>query len=343
MKILFYSAKDFELEYLRHSNKRSFSVEFTENSLSADTVSYARGFDCVSVFTGDDVSSPVIEELYRSGVRFIAVRAAGYDNIDLKKAKEKNIIVANVPDYSPYAIAEHAMALILALNRNLILSDRQVHCYNFKMNNLIGFDLHGKTAGVIGAGKIGAIMVKILHGFGCKVLAYDIKQNEQLIRDYQVRYTDLNMLCRESDIISIHTCLNEQTKYIINAENIKLMKKGVMLINTSRGACVNTADVLHYLGNSHIGYFGTDVYEKERGIFFYDYSTKLLQDEMLKKLIAMPNVMVTPHQGFATTEAIANIAETTFYNIACWADNLNSENELFRLDTVTAAAHRSAR
>lgn len=328
MKILFYSAKDFELEYLNQSNKRSFLVEFTEKPLSAATADFSRGFDCISVFTGDDVSSPVIEELYKSGVRFIAVRAAGYDNVDLVKAKEKGITVANVPDYSPYAIAEHAMALILALNRKLILSNRQVQCYNFKMNNLIGFDLHGKTAGVIGVGRIGAIMVKILRGFGCNILAYDIKQNEQLVRDNKLRYTDLDTLCRESDIISIHTCLTEQTKYIINAENIKLMKKGVMLVNTSRGACVNTADVLHYLENKHIGYFGTDVYEKERGVFFYDYSTRLLQDEMLKKLLNMPNVLVTPHQGFATAEALKNIAVTTFYNIECWADNFNSENEL---------------
>lgn len=328
MKILFYSAKDFELEYLHLSNKRFFSIEFTEKTLSATTVNSSHGFDCISVFTGDDVSSHVIEELYQSGVRYIAVRAAGYDNVDLVKAKEKGITVANVPDYSPYAIAEHAMALILALNRKLILSNRQVQCYNFKMNDLIGFDLHGKTAGVIGTGRIGAIMVRILHGFGCNVLAYDIKQNEQLIHDCKVIYTNLETVCRESDIISIHTCLTEKTKYIINAENIKLMKKGVMLINTSRGACVNTADVLHYLETGHIGYFGTDVYENERGIFFYDYSTKLLQDEVLKKLLVMSNVLVTPHQGFATTEALKNIATTTFYNIECWADNLNSENEL---------------
>ncbi len=178
------------------------------------------------------------------------------------------IRVANVPAYSPYSIAEHAVALILALNRKLILASRQVQCYNFKMNNLIGFDLQGKTIGVVGTGKIGSIFIKILHGFGCNILAYDIRKDERLVREYAVRYTDLNTLCSESDIISIHTCLTPETRYLINAEKIALMKRGLMLINTSRGACVNTSDVLHYLENGHIGYFGTDVYEKERGLFF---------------------------------------------------------------------------
>jgi len=338
MKILFYSTKDFEQTYLFQANKKNFVTRMTEKALSAATAVLSKGFDCISVFTGDDVSGAVIEKLHSYGVRFIATRAAGYDNIDPVKAKEKGIRVANVPAYSPYSIAEHALALILALNRKLIKANQQVHIHNFKMNDLIGFDLHGKTIGIIGTGKIGSILAKTACGLGCNILGYDITPNEKLVAHYKVQYTDLATLCRESDIISIHTCLTPETRYIINGNNIRLMKQGVMLINTSRGACVKTEDVIQYLESGHIGYFGTDVYENERGLFFYDWSNKKLQDEMLKKLLAMPNVLVTPHQAFATREAIGNIAETTFYNISCWADNKTSENELFRLEPVKSSA-----
>lgn len=336
MKILFYSTKDFERKYLLEANVSNFIIRMTELSLSTGTAALAEGFDCVSVFTGDDVSAPVIEALHTYGVKFIAVRAAGYDNIDLAKAKEKRIHVANVPAYSPYSIAEHTLALILGLNRKLVIANEQVHHYNFRMNNLIGFDLNKKTVGIIGTGKIGGILAKILYGLGCHILGYDVKPNEQLTRDYDVVYTDLDTLCRKSDIISIHTCLTPQTKHIINKDTIALMKHGVMLINTSRGGCVHTEDLLRYLETGHVGYFGADVYEKERGVFFYDWSNKPLQDDVLKKLLSMPNVLITPHQAFGTIDAITNIADTTFYNISKWANNETTENELvhFELNDV---------
>lgn len=333
MRVLFYSTKDFERDYLFKANTGNVDIRMTELALSADTAALANGFDCISVFTGDDVSAPVIGLLHQYGVKFIATRAAGYDNIDLARAKTNGIHVANVPAYSPYSIAEHTLALMLALNRRLILANEQVHHYNFKMNDLIGFDIHNKTVGIIGTGKIGGILAKIVHGFGCHILGYDVKPDEELAKKYDVRYTDIDTLCRESDIISLHTCLTPETKYIINKDRIASMKKGVMLINTSRGACINTADLLYFLDTGHVGYFGADVYEKEKGVFFYDWSNKPLHDEMLKKLLSLPNVLITPHQAFGTREAIGNIAETTFYNISKWADHKNSENELFYLDS----------
>ncbi|MBS1575666.1 MAG: 2-hydroxyacid dehydrogenase [Bacteroidetes bacterium] len=330
MRILFYSIKDFEHPYLLEANKKNFPVKMTESALGTETASFAEGFTVVSIFTGDDASAPVIKKLKEVNVKYIAIRAAGYDNVDLQAAKENAIQVANVPAYSPYSIAEHALALLFAMNRKLILANDQVHHRNFKMNNLIGYDLHGKTIGIIGTGNIGGTLLKILNGFNCKLLAYDIRRNDDLVTNYNANYVSLEQLCRESDIISIHTPLNEQTKYLINKNLISIMKKGVMLINTGRGACVNTTDVLHYLESGHIGYFGADVYEKERGLFFHDWTGKALNDDLLKRLLMLPNVLITPHQAFATKEALGNIAETTFYNIECWAAGRCSDNELYK-------------
>lgn len=328
MKILFYSTKDFEQPYFEAANGKKKDVVFIKEALSLLTADKANGFDTVSIFTGDDASYHVLEALYKNGVRFIAIRAAGYDNVDIEKANELGIAVANVPEYSPYAVAEHAIALVLALNRKIITADRQVHNLNFSTSNLVGFDLHGKTAGIIGVGRIGSVFVKIMHGFGCRLLGYDIQENQKLKEMYGLEYVDLPALCREAHIVSIHTCLTPQTKYMLNKKLIGLMQRGVMLINTSRGACVNRADVIAGLETGHIGYYGEDVYENERGVFFHDYSGKEIKDDMLKKLLAMPNVLITPHQAFATEEALTNIAYTTFYNIDCWKKNQPFKNEL---------------
>ena len=217
---------------------------------------------------------------------------------------------------------------MLALNRKLILTDKQVHHYNFTVGNLVGFDLHQKTLGIIGTGRTGSVVAKILHGFGCRLLGYDIKENKELSEKYNLEYVDLKTLCRSSDILTLHTPLNTATKYLINKEMLDEMKLGVMLINTARGAVINTEHVIEALENGKIGYLGMDVYEKEKGIFFYDYSKNKITDEMLKKLMSYPNVIITPHQAFATNEALSNIADTTFYNIDCWANNKNSDNEL---------------
>ncbi|MEO8406410.1 MAG: NAD(P)-dependent oxidoreductase, partial [Chitinophagaceae bacterium] len=247
MKILFFSVKDFELQYLNTSTDSAINIEMTDQSLSIKTAAMAEGATIISVFTGDDVSATVLESLYKNGVRFITTRAAGYDNIDIIKASSLGIVVANIPAYSPYAIAEHALALILALNRKLILSNKRVHEHDFTVGNLIGFDLHGKTVGIIGTGRIGSTLVKILQGFGCRLLAYDIHQDYELAKKYDLEYVPLPVLCREANIISLHTALTPQTKHLIDSKMIRLMQKGVMIINTCRGACVNTEDILNYL------------------------------------------------------------------------------------------------
>ena len=331
MKTLFYSTKDYEQPFLENANSDKQGVIYTRERLSLQTVNLANGFEAISIFTGDDASAPVLNALFDIGTRYIAIRAAGFDNVDIDQATKLGIAVANVPRYSPYAIAEHAVALILALNRKIILANTQVHAHNFTTTSLIGFDLNGKTVGIIGAGKIGTVFAKIMHGFGCRILVYDIFENLEAKQKYNLEYVDLPVLCREADIISIHTCLTPGTWHIVNKQLIPVMKPGVMIINTSRGACVNTADIIDGLESGHIGYFGADVYEKEAGIFFHDHSAKKLQDEMLEKLLAMPNVLITPHQAFATKDALTNIATTTFENIDYWENGERSRNELTTL------------
>ena len=331
MKTLFYSTRGFEQPYLEVANNHNFEVAFTQESLSSETANQAKGFDIVCIFTQDDASAKVLEALNKNGVKFIAIRAAGYDNVDIPKANELDMAIANVPEYSPYAIAEHAVTLILALNRKIVLANQQVHQQNFTTDNLIGFDLHGKTVGIIGTGKIGSIFIKIMHGFGCRLLAYDIKENADLKEKYGVEYLALSDLCRQSQIISIHTNLNPKTKHIINKNSIELMQPNVMLINTGRGGCVDTADVIEALENKQIAYYGADVYEYEKGLFFNNLSNKELKDDLFKKLITMSNVLITPHQAFATKDALSNIASTTFHNIDCWNNKQHSENELTKI------------
>jgi D-lactate dehydrogenase len=332
MKVFFYSYKSFEAPYLEAANKQPYETKCTQARLSLETAGMARDYDVVSIFTGDDASAPVVEALTKNGVRFIAIRASGFDNVDINKAHELGMKVANIPAYSPHSVAEHTVGMIMALNRKLITANKQVHDQNFAVDNLVGFDLKGKTVGIIGTGNIGSVVARILNGFGCHLIAYDIRRDEELELKYNVRYTDLDNLCSKSDIITIHTPLNENTRYIINKQQLQQMKKGVMLINTSRGALINTKELIEFIEKGRVAYFGTDVYEKEQGIFFFDYSGKMLNDEMLKKLMAMPNVLITPHQAFATTQALTNIADTTYYNIGCWARHLCSRYELPKPD-----------
>ncbi|GAA0550560.1 2-hydroxyacid dehydrogenase [Chitinophaga japonensis] len=328
MRVLFYSMKDFERPYIEEANVKEHSLVMTGERLTADTAVLARDCEAACVFTTDDASAPVLEKLAKNGVRYLAVRAAGYDNVDMQKARQLNIKVANVPAYSPYAIAEHAVSLMLALNRKTVLAQKQVQQYNFSVHNLVGFDMHRKTVGIIGTGRTGAAAASILRGFGCRLLGYDISRNRDLAAQLGLQYTDLTTLCSEADIITIHANLNNRSKYLISKEQIAGMKRGVMLINTARGAVVNTADVADALDEGQIGYFGMDVYEHEQGIFFQDLRGKKMEDKLLCRLLRMPNVMITPHQSFATREALANIAETTFYNLHCWEKKQPSRYEL---------------
>jgi D-lactate dehydrogenase len=328
MKVTVFSTKNFEISSLERANNNKHELRFISKSLSHETVHLADNSEAICIFPNDDASSSVLEELKRMNISYVANRAAGYDHIDISKANELNIRVANVPAYSPHSVAEHAAALILSLNRKIIVADHKVKDYNFSLDGLIGFDLNGKTAGIIGLGKIGSVLAKILNGFGCKILAYDLYQDEELASKYNITYCDLDELCRKSDIISIHAPLTPSTKYIINKRSIDLMKQDVMIINTSRGALLKTEDAIEGLKSGKIGYLGLDVYEKEKGMFFYDHSHETMQDDLFARLLSFRNVIVTGHQAFLTENALKNIADTTIENLDKWEKGEKVENEL---------------
>ena len=332
MKTTVFSTHKFEESYLTSTNDGKHELKLLEVRLSEHTVPLAKGSEAISLFTGDDASANVLEKLGVFGVKYIALRSAGYNHVDMDKAHELDIRVARVPAYSPYAIAEHTVALILALNRKLIRANNRVREQNFSLNGLIGFDLNGKTVGVIGTGKIGAVLIKILHGFGCKILAYDLNKDEDLVEIFGVRYTDCKILCAESDIISLHVPLTPDTKHLINAEQIVNMKHGAMLINTSRGGLVDTKAVIGGLKTGKVGYFGMDVYEEEEGLFFEDHSDEILQDDVIARLMTFNNVLITSHQAFLTDTALTNIAEATIYNLDCFEKQIPSGHEIVRIN-----------
>ncbi len=303
-------------------------VTYVEEALGSETAIMAVGFDAISIFSGDDASSVVLEKLKDLGVQYITLRSSGHNNINLKMAKRLGFKVANASDYSPHAIAEHAVALLLTLNRKITIANKQVHNYNFLQDNLMGFNLHGKTVGIIGTGKIGSIMVKIMHGFGCKILASDLVPDNDLVELCNVTYTTLDEVCIQSDIISIHVPLTYENYDLINSKKMDLMKRDVILINTARGGIIHTKDLINALENNRIGGYCTDVYEKERGIFFKDHSKDGIKDEQLKKLLSYSNVLLTPHQAFVTREALENIANITFDTINTWESGKIPKNEL---------------
>ncbi|WP_405246984.1 2-hydroxyacid dehydrogenase [Cellulophaga sp. Asnod2-G02] len=328
MKILFYSSKDFEIPFLKNGNTKNQELDFIPESLTSESALKATGYNAISIFSGDDASSLVLEKLWALGVRYITLRSAGYNNLNLGVAKNYGFKVANAPDYSPYAIAEHATALLLALNRKIVTANTQVKAYNFVQDNLMGFNLRGKTVGLIGTGSIGAAMASIMHGFGCTILAYDIAPNYELETANNLKYKSLDQLCSASDIISLHIPLTENNHYLINKERMALMKKNVIIVNTARGAHVNTLAIIDALENKQIAGYCTDVYEKEAGTFFKDFSSEELKDDTLKKLLSLPNVLLTPHQGYMTNEALQHIAELTFDNLNSWNENKKSRHEL---------------
>jgi len=328
MKTLVYSAKDFEIPYLEKANRRKHKLSFTKAPLSSKTVIQSVGYKAISIFSADEASFITIEKLKELGVNYIALRSVGYDNVNLRAAKRLSIKVANVPAYSPNAIAEHAVSLLLSLNRNIVESNRRVKLFNFDINNLVGFDLKNKTIGIIGTGKIGSVFAKIMHGFECNLLGHDIIENDDLVKQFNLRYTTLDDLCKKSDIISLHVPLNSDTHQLIDEELISKMKEGVIIINTARGAVINTEHIIEGLKNNKIGALGMDVYENESGIFFNDLSQCIPDDDLLIKLNAMPNVLITGHHAFLTEEALTNIAETTIYNLDCWNEGKETDNEL---------------
>lgn len=313
MKIAFFSTKVYDREFFNRY-VTSHKIMYTDASLNEQTVNLASGCTAVCVFVNDQLTDAVITELKRNGTTLIALRCAGFNNVDLAAARREGVRVVRVPDYSPHAVAEHAVALILTLNRKTHKAYNRVREGNFSLERLTGFDLYGKTVGVIGTGKIGQAFCDIMLGFGCRVLAFDLVAN-QPTEARGVQYLPLVDLFESADIISLHCPLNEQTRHMINRQTIAMMKEGVMLINTSRGGLVDTLAVIKGLKNGRIGYLGLDVYEQESKLFFNDLSENIIQDDDILRLISFPNVLITAHQGFFTEEALEQIARTTIANI----------------------------
>ena len=328
MKTLVYSVHGFDKPFLEKAAQGKHELIFTEQPLNETTAKLAKEFDAVALFTSDNASIEVLEKLSEVGVKFIALRSVGYDHVDLVKAKQLGIKVANVPAYSPYAIAEHAVALLLALNRKLLLSQTLMKQNDFRLDQLIGFDLHGKTIGIVGTGKIGTAFAKIMYGFGCKLLAYDIEDNKQLTSETNILYTSLENLCKQSDVISVNCPLNVATKYMFNKSIFALMKKGIVFINTARGGILNTLDLMEALDNGTIAAAGLDVYEYEKPIFFYNHTGKTINDDLFLKLRSYPNVLITGHQAFLTNEALSGIAEITIAHLDEWEHHGVSKNEV---------------
>jgi D-lactate dehydrogenase len=315
LKVAVFDAKSYDTDSFERRNHSRFTFHYIEAALTLDTVQTARGFKVVCIFVNDTCDAPVVAELASLGVEMIALRCAGFNNVDLRACQEHNLSVARVPAYSPYAVAEHTMGLMLMLNRKLHKAYQRVRAGYFVLEGLTGFDMHGKTIGVAGTGKIGQCVVDILLGFGCRVLAFDKFPNEQVAARDGVEYVDMDRLLRESDVITLHVPLFPETHYMVNESSIQKMKEGVMLINTSRGALVDTRALIDGLKSGKIGSAGLDVYEEEAGVFFQDLSSKVLTDDVLARLLTFNNVVVTSHQAYLTHEALANIADTTLGNI----------------------------
>tara|TARA_R110002126_G_scaffold278542_2_gene425145 strand:+ start:68 stop:1045 length:978 start_codon:yes stop_codon:yes gene_type:complete len=323
-----YSTFDFEKPFIEKAIHGKLELVYTSKNLNDDTVALAEGFDGISLFTSDIANATILEKLYLLGIKYIALRTVGHDHIDLKKAKSLGIKVANVPEYSPFSIAEQAVALLMALNRKIVLGQKLMEMGDYRLDNLVGFDLHGKTVGIIGTGKIGHAFAKIMHGFGCNLLGFDPIKNEELIQQTHIQYCNLEELCQNADIISVHCPMNTDSKYMFNKSLFSKMKKGVVFINTSRGMIVNTEDLIEALNNGIVAAAGLDVYEKEKTIFFQNHITEKINDPIYTILRSLPNVLITGHQGFLTNEALQGIANTTIANFNAWAFNNISKNEI---------------
>ncbi len=328
MKIAFFDTKPYDkLSFNKYFNERDIEFKYYETKLNEDTVDLAQGYDVVCVFVNDTINAYVIDRLAEMGIKVLALRCAGFNNVDMKYAYGK-LHVLRVPAYSPYAVAEHAMALLLTSIRRIHKAYIRSRDFNFSLSGLTGFDLHGKTVGVIGTGRIGRVFIDICRGFGMNVLAYDKFPTEELDNGDTVRYTDFDNLLSNSDIISIHCPLTDETYHMIDNNALEKCKKGVVLLNTSRGALVDAEALLNGIKSRKVGAACLDVYEEESELFFEDNSGHILEDDTLARLISMPNVIVTSHQAFLTEEALENIAETTVNNIIGFFETNQCSNEV---------------
>jgi D-lactate dehydrogenase len=315
-----FDTKPYDREPLQEASTGSgIEWRFMECRLSTETAATAQGAQAVCIFVNDRADRPCLEELVALGVKHIALRCAGFNGVDIAAAKKLGLTVTRVPAYSPYAVAEHAVALLLALNRKIARANNRVRELNFSLSGLVGFDLHGKTAGVVGTGKIGRATAQILRGFGMRVLAFDLFPSEDWAREHGVEYTDPRTLARECDVISLHTPLTPETRYVIRSETLELMKPGTILVNVSRGALIETGALIQALKSGRLGGVALDVYEEEEGVFFEDLSGQILHDDVLARLLTFPNVLITAHQAFLTQEALSEIARVTVANLVAAA------------------------
>lgn len=319
-RIAFFDTKPYDRFFFEEENKKyGFDITYFEAKLRPRTVNVTAGFDAVCAFVNDELDAEVMEQLHKNGVKLVAMRCAGYNNVNLKSACEFGIPVVRVPQYSPYAVAEYALALLMTLNRKVHRAYNRVREGNFSISDLMGFDLRGKTMGVVGTGKIGRTFIGLLRGFGMRVLAYDLYPNPEQAHALDFEYVPLEMVFRESDIISLHCPLTPENTHMINAESIAMMKKGIVLINTSRGRLIDSAALVNGLKSGQIGAAGLDVYEEETDYFFEDRSDRAVLDDILARLMTFPNVIVSSHQAFFTAEAERNIAETTMKSFSDFA------------------------
>lgn len=324
IKIAMFDTKPYDRTgFEKYAKDNNIVIKYFETRLTEDTVNLAKGFDGVIVFVNDVVNKKVIEELYNNGIKLVALRCAGFNNVDVKSAFEK-IHIMRVPAYSPYAVAEHAMAMLLTSIRRIHKAFNRTREFNFSLNGLAGFDLHGKTVGVIGTGKIGKVFIDICKGFGMNVIAYDVYPDTSS----DINYVALEEIFEKSDIISLHCPLTPETEYLINENAIEKMKKGVVILNTSRGKLIDAEALLNGIKNKKVGAACLDVYEEETDIFFEDYSGHIMQDDVLARLLSMPNVLITSHQAFLTEEALDNIAKVTIDNITDFFAGKSNNNEV---------------
>jgi len=326
MKVAVFSTKPYDRQFLRDANEpHGHDLVFFEPHLAPETVSLARDFPAVCAFVNDELDSYVIAKLAQFGVRLIALRSAGFNNVDLAAAEAHGITVVRVPAYSPHAVAEHTVGLLLTLNRKFHRAYARVREGNFALDGLLGFDIFGQTVGVIGTGKIGAEVAKIFRGFGCRLLAYDRYVNKEC-EQMGIKYTELEQLFQESDIITLHCPLTPETHHLINEKTLRQMKSGIVILNTSRGALIDTRAVIKGLKSGKIGYLGLDVYEEEGDLFFEDLSGTVIRDDVFARLLTFPNVLITGHQAFFTRNALQNIAATTLANIAAFEQSKTCDN-----------------
>ena len=326
MKIALFSAKSYDRESFGQFQGKH-QIDYFDTALTPNTLALADGYDGICVFVNDHLDSRVLEGLHKRNIHAIFLRCAGFNNVDLDIAKSLGIHVYRVPAYSPEAVAEHAMALILCLSRKIHKAYTRVRDNNFSLERLTGFTLHGKKLGIVGTGHIGKCLAKIALGFGCHILAFDVKPDEELVK-MGVRYCSQEELFEKSDIISLHVPLLPETKHMINKKSMACMKDGVMIINTSRGALIRTKDVIKALKVGKVGYLGIDVYEQEENLFFEDLSEKIIQDDLVSRLMTFPNVLITSHQAFLTKEALHEIAFTTLNNMSDHENGIHSQNRI---------------